>query len=472
MTQIEHSPPVPNTPTPEQQAEVSRLTREGVQNPLRDVPPIARKAFEFLALPIELQQAYYTSVNGVLRNASISYRIDRGLQRMMRFDPALMAPLASIQMAFALASWKIEPVDRRDHVQVAQAKYLTSVVNDIPSLTDYRIWMSEGIWYGRSACLNRFDTNPFGGVSIAAWYPIDPDTIVSNYQGRLGFKVGTRYNGQASLTTVGPDSRVHMLDEQERQCLAFCRFRPTGPDFWSSNDTEYAHLGLGLRDRCWFIWKLKQHALQCWGNYVQRYGTGMRKAFHQDGNADAKAAMEYAAANMIGDVTLSIPDDGQSPRRKNDIEVHEPSAATGDTFYSLVVRLESKLKEMIEGQSASSEATSTGLGSSVGTEHARTKSDHVDYLAVVVDEAFRRDVLGPLARMNFGDDAVVPIMRTMVRKPEPEKYAAAVKTIVEMGGRVAQSDVYEYMGIREPDPGEPLFEKQEPPLIDYHGVSV
>lgn len=448
---------------------VNDANADGEQNPKPDLPGVYRGIFNQLFLPIELQGSYWAAVNGVLQNASVAYRIDRTLQRYMRLDPALMAPLTSIEMAYATAPVKIIPKDRKNELEVQIAAWVTDRLEAIPYWTDYRMTMADGIWWGRSAVLNRYERRG-NATLVESWTPIHPDTLCCNYQGRIGLKVGPKYTAQPSIITSGPESIVHMLNAEEREAVVLARYRPQGPDYWDGMSTEYAYLGQGLRDLCWFVWKLKQHVLQCWGVYAQRYAMGIRKAFYRAGNDDAMGRMTTAAANTMGDSTLLIPDDGQTARRVNDLEVNEPSSATADTFYSLLVRLESKLKEMIEGQSASSEGVSTGLGSSVGTEHARTKADHVDYIAAVADECMTRDLIGPLVRMNFGDGAPIPRMRTQVRRPDPDRYAAAVEKVVSLGGVVAQDDVYDYLGLRHPDPDEPTFRRAETPLIDLHGL--
>lgn len=441
--------------------EAQKQMQDGEQDPKPTIPPVARNLFDQLFLPIELQQAYWTAVNGVLWNSSIAYQIDRNLQRMMRYDAGLMAPWYSVQMAVATAPMKVTPRNPKNEIEKAVAKFVTTALEDIPSWTDYKIWLAECGWWGRSGCMNVYERRN-GGILPRSWKPIHPDTFCCNFEGRLGVKIGPKYLAQPGVvTTTGPESLVHMFSETDRESITFAKFRPTGNDFWEGMQTEYAHLGMGLRDVVWFCWKLHQHVLQNWGIYTQRYGQGLRKVFYPEGNATARTEMQTAAANAIGDVSIMIPDDGQTTRRKADIEVHEPSSATADTFLSLVERLEAKMKELISGQTATSEATSSGLGGGVANEHARTKADHVDYLADIVGEAISNDLVAMIVRMNFGEEIPPPRVKFQVRRPEPEKFIASVKAILEMGGEVAQEDVYEFVGVRQPDPGEPTFKKPE-----------
>lgn len=460
-------PPIPD-PTKQQLPGYPTDPRPASYAPPPPVPE-ARGPSTLIASPIESQQSFYSLLSGILRNASLAYRLDRVQQENMRSDPAIMGPLISLAMKVAATEWSLEPADPYDSDQKRVADFLTDLLRDTPMLTDLLVNQCDALWYGPAAVNFQLDYDARGRAKIVSWMPIHPDSLVWTEFGQLGQKVGPRYTIKPTgykLTTPGWDGPVHLFNDWERRAILLTVFRPTAPSYREPYQAAYAYSGRGMRDVVWYYWQIKQAVLQNWTYYTQRYGMGIRKAFYQYGNKESQDAMATAAANVLGDTTLLIPDDPTQPRRANDIEVMDPSGTNAEAFGNLIDRLEAKIKECIVGQVATSEAANTGLGSTVATEHARTKADHVHYLCARIAESFNTDLIPTLTRLNFGVSAIPPRFRFSPARPEPEKFMGAIERVVDLGGAVVRSDVYRNLGLREPTANDRVLTRQSVPLID------
>lgn len=420
-----------------------------------------------VAMTVEMQRSLYSSPSKMLRPSSLAYRIDRQIQRKMRLDPDIMGPLYELQMCVVQAPWSIKRDDPMDESQKVAAKEMTRALRAVPSLPAMIRQLADCAWFGCSAVNLIYRVGGPWGMEVADWLPMHPDSLAFKETGELCIKVGPRYyQGAGTLsdkgkraTEVGWESRVHELEAREREAVVFTRFFAEAPDFDDANESAIPYMGLGLRDVCWHSWLVKQTILQNWAAYCERYGMGIRKGFYQEGNPTQKAEMNRILQNLVGDVAAVMPmrADGQAVM---DIEVMDPSGTNAEAFARLVEWFASNLKELIIGQSATSESVSTGLGSNVADKHDQTKGDRVGFLASTVAEALTRELVHVLWRSRHGDTPCPLRLEFQTGSVDPKSFMEACGIAVELGLDVPQRDVLEKLGIREPEDGEPVLEQQ------------
>ena len=429
-----------------------------------------RPVWQSLVTPVEMQRSYYLSVNKILRQGSLAFRSDRRLQRQMRYDPDIMGPLTMLQLSVACSEWAVQtPAGfNEDETSVEQAAFIEKVLKSTPRLTDFMRHLLDALWYGRSA-VNMVYGKTDEVVYIRDWLPIHGDSLTMTELGQLGLKVGPRYYTQTiggvqpdtdkiNGTVIGWDSRVLPLDDQQRATIALHTYQQQGVDFDDPYEAENAYLGRGMRDLVWYYWSLKQAALQNWATYIERYSSGFRVGNYPVGNEQAKADMETAMQNLLGDVSVLIPKNADGTDAGFGLSIMEPNGGNAEAFAKMVEYLTENIKEVILGQTGSSQAVSTGLGSSIGDQHAATLNRQMTYVANALAETMTREVVTPLFRMNFGDDGVPPQFSFSVSKPNPDEYMKAIESFTKLGGRVSEREARKVLGLAEPEEDESVLQ--------------
>jgi phage gp29-like protein len=437
--------------------------------------PDVNPAFQSLVTPVEMQRSFYTSVNKILRQGSLAFRSERALQKQMRNDPDVMGPLLSLQLSVACADWAVavQPDFAGDEQAVEQAATIEKLLRNTPRITDLMRHLLDAMWYGRSA-VNMVFGRSEDMTFIRDWLPIHGDSIVITEYGTVGIKVGPRYyamqtaesgntTGKIGDTIIGWDSRVLPLDQMQRATIALHTFQPQGVDFDDPYEAENAYLGRGMRDLIWYYWKMKQRVLQNWDAYCERYGMGFRIGTYPMGNMQAREEMDSILAQLMGDVSVTIPKDPNATEQPFDIKLLEPSSSNAETFAKMVEYLSGNIKEIILGQTGTSEAINSGLGSSVADQHAQTFNRQMTYIANALAETMTREIVEPLYRMNFGDEGVPPQFSFSVSKPNPDEYMKAIEMFTKLGGRVSEREARKVFGLSEPEDEETVLQAPAEP---------
>jgi len=376
----------------------------------------------------------------------------------MRRDPDVMGPLFQRQSATALLDWEIVPQDSNDEQQVAQAAELEEIFRyHLRNPVSLFMNLLFAIWYGPSAVqiTPEIDNDR---VVPGDWMPIHADTIAFSEYGDLAMYVGLRFEGEKRQ---GPYGSIHILDDEERKLFVLHTHGVEAPDYEIPEEAAYGYAGRGIRDIVWFQWMMKQTALQFWMTWVERYGMGIRVGTYPDGNQAAKDVMEEVLQNLVGDVSVVIPRQPGEAKDAYSIEVQEPNVGRAKVFADLVEGyLAGQIKELIIGQTATTEATSTGLGSSVGDQHAETFRRIIHTDAQNLENTLTRELVWRYHEMNFGDTEWRPRWQFSLEKNDPQAFMTAVQSFVSLGGAVSQTQAREILGITEPEDGEPVLSAQ------------
>ena len=422
---------------------------------------IPKELLRPLAMPIEMQRTYFASVAKILRNPSLAYRKDRHLMKQMRNDPDCMGPLLQLQVSIAGLEWQIKPFDARDAEQEEIAERTAEVIARIPRFADMVRHLLDAVWYGSSALNVVYSRMENGLVVPADWLPFHPDTLIVKEDGSPGIKVGPRYyadvEGTGGETQQGFDSRVHLFTDLERRAVVWHRYMVQGPDFDDPYETAYSFMGKGTRDTVWWYWNLKQAVLQNWATFSERYAQGIRVGYYPMAQKGAKEDMEQILRNMVGDVSAVVP--RSTPGQKDyEIEILEPAAARAQVFADLCEWLSKNIKELIVGQSATSEAVSTGLGSNVASQHQKTFTRQMRFIADNLAETLTEQLVKEVVDMNWGPQEFYPRFEFSVESPEMEKKLEAVRIFVnELGGTVSEAEVRKMLGLAIPEADEPVL---------------
>ena len=429
------------------------------ERPRKPLPaPAERGITNPVATPVEVQRAFFTTADKMLRNSSIAYRLNPQYQMMMRADADIEGVLRSLQVTLASLEWAVVPEDDEDERLVALADRISKVYESMPRRSDFVRSMHEAVWYGNSATNVVYSRSPERGVFIKEWFPFHPDTLAFDQRGNLAMRVGADYGAHGpNEQNIGFDSRVHIFTEEERRAVILHRVFVAAPDFNDPNSTETIYRGVGARDVCWFMWLAKQEILQDAITYAERYAMGIRVGYYPLGQDAGRAMMENVLANLTNDNSVLLPQSGTE--KVYDIDIKEPNAGRATVFLDLVNWFSSKIKEAILGQSLSSEAHGTGLGSGVANLHADTLSRIIRYHADALSDSLTTDFVRVVARMLGATDDEAARIRFQFapERPDPKERLEAIEKFVSMGGRVSEREVRDLLGLSQPKEDEPIL---------------
>lgn len=421
-------------------------------------PPTSRGPTGPLALPVEVQRSYFRTASLMLRNSSLAYRLDVNYQAMMRMDADIEGVLRSLLVTLAGLEWSVT-ADDDDNPRTQQlAARIADIVNAIPRRSDLFRAMHEAVWYGVSATNIVYEKDAKLGVRVAEWIPFASDTLAFDQRGNVAMRVGAAYINESSVTDLGFDSLVHLFDDNERRAIVLHRVFTTAPNFIDPNSADQVYRGVGARDVCWYIWLLKQEILQNAAAYAERYALGIRVGYYPAGNDAAKSEMLTVLQNLVNDNSVVLPRIGPN-ESMYDIDIKDANAGRAQIFMEMVDWCSSKLKEAILGQSLSSEAGGTGMGSGVADLHADTLSRVIRYHADALAESLTTDLVRVVAKMlGASDDEARAIRFNFApERPDTKERLEAVEKFVALGGRVSEREVRDLLGLAEPMDGEPVL---------------
>lgn len=429
------------------------------KRPRKPLPaPVDRGPTGPLAIPVEVQRTYFRTASLMLRNSSLAYRLDPNYQAMMRADADIEGVLRSLLVTLASLEWAVVPEDAENPRLVQLADRISAIVDAIPRRSDLFRALHEAVWYGCSAANIVYERDPKLGVRIKEWFPFASDTLAFDQYGNLAMRVGSAYINEASVTDLGFDSLVHIFPENERRSVVFHRVFTTAPNFIDPNTSEQVYRGVGARDVCWYIWLLKQEILQNAAAYAERYALGIRVGYYPSGNDAAKNEMLTVLQNLVNDNSVVLPRIGPN-ESLYDIDIKDANAGRAQIFMEMVTWLSGKLKEAILGQSLSSEAGSTGMGSGVADLHADTLSRVIRYHADSLAESFTSDVVRVIAVMLGASEEEARALRFEFapERPNAKERLEAIQTFVQLGGRVSEREVRDLLGLSEPAEGDAIL---------------
>ncbi len=406
----------------------------------------------------EIMRAFISSMNGLLVDSDYAILQDRKLQRMMRRDPDVMSPLFQRLYSVAELDWTITPPDQDNELEMKRAAHLKQLIqHSMRRQTEFFKQLADACFYGPSAVNIIYDrvVVPLGrGIAPVAWKPFHSDSLEFNEFGELGMKVSHAFTGDK---IPGQRGFVHMFTPEERQAIILHVWNPEGPDYDEPREAGYLYAGRGLRDMCWNFWYMKQTALKLWMIWTQRYAMGNRIFRYPQGNAEGKAAMEKAARNLGNDTSVIVPTDEDNPDAW-DIKILEPDAGRAQIMSDLIEGyLAGQIKEMIIGQTATTESTASGLGSSIGDQHAETYHRIIKFDSRVLADSITWEMIIPLYIMNFGESDSYPRFEFPIEKVDSEKWMTGVSQYLDHGGTVSEKQVRERLGIDEPEDDEPVL---------------
>jgi hypothetical protein len=400
----------------------------------------------------------------------------------MRVDCGIMEPLEARQRATALLNWHIEPEDPKSADQKILAGKLTQILSRTQRFTEMRRCLMEAIWYGRYAVALRYGSGWIGGKKRIYAVHVEPrhgDKLVFRYDdgehqfaaGQLGIRIGGPRTKQFRL---GPDREkqiaptehglVYWFNPAERRTLVVHKHHMEDSPFEEPRFAGQIH-GVGIRSKIYWTWYAMTECLQRVLEYLDRAALGVEIWRFPANNSNAKRAVQEAATQHVGGGRSIVlcPVYAGDQAEQFGVEHIEPGLGGVDSIINIIKEFFGhKIKRYINGQTLTSEADATGMGSGVADAHLATFADIVSYDARNLEETLTEDFLRPIQTWNF------PATRNIYMKfvidtesDNAKEKLDAMKSGWDMGLRIKASDVYDVIGASMPVDGEDqLFNPQ------------
>lgn len=412
---------------------------------------------------------------GMVTTLSRAYRYsDEALRHsienahMMLNDPAISGPLLARQMMVALLNWSIEPEDSKDPKQRVIATSLTKIIERTPDFTEYRRSLLEAVWYGRFANQNAYgfwvNSKKEKRVVVRQWKPISGDKLVFRYDdgsgeydaNQIGIRVSAalvredKLAGRYDSEPTG-DGMAYFLKPWERNHICLHRHFIRDAEFEDPIGGGMIH-GVGLRSFLYWCWYQKQEALSQMTEVIERTGQGFTVYYYPLGNSQAQGEVEEIAREQAHTNVITMPHDAADPDAYR-IEQIPANTAGIDALHQIVEDYYGdQILRFILGQTLSSKASATGLGSGVAELHHDSLNHIITYDAVKLQETITKELVRPLLLFNYPAYQNVDFQFTLATKARaPEQDLAAINQLWQMGAEIRVSDLFDLVGMSVPE---------------------
>lgn len=385
----------------------------------------------------------------------------------MRNECGIMECLEHRQRSTALLPWRIEPEDLGDSRQQAAAALLTRLLQRMPGFLEYRRNLLEALWYGRYACQIVVDWTLVDGRRFLAprrWLPVHGDKLVFHprpaadwAEDGVGLRIGRVGQVEAAgrafprerLATTG-SSRVYYLDAAERKRLAVHQHLIEDGEFHDPVG-EDALRGVGIRSRIYWTWFSMQECLALMMEFVERSALGVEIWPYHSGNPESKARVEQAALDRVGggrSVILAPVLPGEPVERLMPQHI-EPGMQGVSEIKDLITRyFGHKIKRYILGQTLTSEADATGLGSGLAETHLATYQDIIRYDSQKLAETLTHELVAPLVEWNFPElRGACPRLVIDAERPDVEGTLRAWRDAHDLGLAIDPREIAALVGV-------------------------
>lgn len=430
-------------------------------------------------------QGVLSTISKVYRASDEALKVSRENARCMLNDPVITECLEHRQRAVALLNWHLEPDDAKDKKQVEGCDQLKAVIEKIPRFMQYRENLLQAIWFGRYGISQWWTNRKIRGqwrMCIEDWRPVHGDKIVFRYDdgsgdydpNQIGIRVGPKYlAGQR----IGENIVEHLepvdygmgyfLKPWQRDLLALHKHKIEDGEYEEPQNAGRIH-GVGIRSKIYWAWYQKQEALAWLMEFLERSAFGIELWHYPAHNTEAREQMRKAAQERIGGnrniILVPVPA-GDAGDGMYGVQRLEPGMGGADALDKIInTYFGHQIKRYILGQTLTTEAENTGLGSNLAAIHLDTFMQIVQYDSTNLEETISTDLVEPLIRHNKEFAYLIdcpPRFRIDTQTADAEQKLEAFQKAWDMGLKIPAQDVMDVIGSRKPDQDEEVLSKQQ-----------
>jgi phage gp29-like protein len=195
----------------------------------------------------------------------------------------------------------------------------------------------------------------------------------------------------------------------------------------------------------------KSYTLTDWMAFAELYGMPLRIGHYGQGaTQDQINTLITAVANIGTDAAAVLPEGMQIEFAGN---IGASSKGGGqDLFQPLADWLDRQVSKAVLGQTLTTDALSTGLGSNTASVHDEVRGDILAADKRQIEITLNRDLVRPFIDLNFGPQTLYPRIALKIFEAEDvTALSTAVAALVPLGLRVSQDELRDKIGLRDPD---------------------
>lgn len=424
-----------------------------------------------------------STIAKVYRSSDEAIRDSRESARFMRNDPTIMECLEQRQRSTALLNWHLEAEDQKDSRQKELCEHLKAIIETTPRFMQYRENLLHALWYGKYGVQHRYRWKKVRGqmrVCVDRWLPVNGDKIVFRFDDgtgmydpdQVGIRVGAGFTSSNDVAKKWSENRrnkveptdfgmAYFLEPWEKRMLAIHKHMIEDGDYDEPRSAEKIH-GLGIRSRIYWTWYQKQESLAWLMEFLERSAFGFEIWYYPWGDNQAKEKVEKAAKERIGQgrniVFMPRPMD-DSGGMAYGVDKIEANMAGAEVLKGIIREyFGHQIKRYILGQTLTTEADATGLGSDLASVHLDTYMQIIQYDATNLEETLTTELVEPLKAFNFPRFRDVPVrFRIDTEAADVEGKLSAWERAWTMGVKLRSQDVMDLIGASKPDSDEDIL---------------
>lgn len=194
-------------------------------------------------------------------------------------------------------------------------------------------------------------------------------------------------------------------------------------------------------------WMFKNYSIKDWVSFLEMYGQPIRVGRYDPGAHENDIAKLMRAVSQVGtDAAAVYP-------RTMDIEFIDGKTGTApnELWRSMAEYIDDQVSKAVLGQTSSSDAKASGIGSGQSDLHGRVRDDIRDDDGDVLAATLNRDVVVPIVQFNRGPRKAYPRLKIEVQQPEDVKAKVdAAEKLVAMGVEVDAEEMRQMAGLPAP----------------------
>lgn len=211
----------------------------------------------------------------------------------------------------------------------------------------------------------------------------------------------------------------------------------------------------------------KNYAVKDWVSFLETYGMPMRVGRYDNGeSAENRRVLMRALSDLGTDAAAMFP-------KTMDIEfVDQKGGSTpNDLWRALAEYVDLQVSKAVLGQTNTTEAQASGLGSGQANVHNDVRGDIERADAKLLAATLNEQLVKPIVMLNRGARARYP--RLKIGRPEAvdvEALTKAVQVLVPLGVEVSADDMREAAGLPVPRPGARMLAPAEIKPVEAPGA--
>ncbi|MGE4307430.1 MAG: DUF935 domain-containing protein, partial [Novosphingobium sp.] len=194
-------------------------------------------------------------------------------------------------------------------------------------------------------------------------------------------------------------------------------------------------------------WMFKNYSIKDWVSFLEMYGQPIRVGRFDPGAHENDIAKLMRAVSQVGtDAAAVYP-------RTMDIEFIDGKTGTApnELWRSMAEYIDDQVSKAVLGQTSSTDAKASGIGSGQSDLHGQVRDDIRDDDGDILAATLNRDLVIPIVQFNKGPRKAYPRLKIEVPKPNDVKAKVdAAEKLVAMGVEVDADDMREMAGLPAP----------------------